>query len=95
MGYTRPGPAPEKKTTKKKDRERVGEMAGDWIMEELPWWTHFQTPCWQIAMRLRYGLPITPAIKMNSFFLFLNFFPFLLFLFFFLLFLFLFLFFFF
>ena len=54
------------RTAKKKDRERVKEMAGDWILDELPWWTHFQRPCWQIAMRLRYGLPVTGAIKMNT-----------------------------
>ena len=41
-------------------------MAGDWIMDELPWWTHFQRPCWLIAMRLRYGLAVTPAIILNT-----------------------------
>ena len=41
-------------------------MAVDWILDELPWWTHFQRFCWQIAMRLRYGLPVTTAIKMDT-----------------------------
>ena len=44
------------KSAKKGDKNRVKEMAGDWIMAELPWWTHFQRPTWQIAMRLRYDL---------------------------------------
>ena len=38
------------------------EISGDWIFLELPWWTHFQRPTWRIAMRLRYGLQVTPAI---------------------------------
>ena len=54
------------KTTTRNDRDRVKEMAGDWIMDELPWWTHFQRPCWLIAMRLRYGLAVTPAIILNT-----------------------------
>ena len=41
-------------------------MAGDWILAKIPWWTHFQRPTWQIAMRLRYGLPVTPAIQSDS-----------------------------
>ena len=41
------------------------EMAGEWIMAEPPWWTHFQRPTWLIAMRLRYGLSVTPAIGPN------------------------------
>jgi len=44
------------KSAKKKDKDRVKEMAGEWIMAEPPWWTHFQRPTWLIAMRLRYGL---------------------------------------
>ena len=37
-------------------------MSGDWILLELPWWTHFQRPTWCIAMHLRYGLQVTPAV---------------------------------
>ena len=54
------------KTATRNDRDRVKEMAGDWIMDELPWWTHFRRPCWLIAMRLRYGLAVTPAIILNT-----------------------------
>ena len=50
------------KSAPKKDRERVKEMSGGWILMELPWWTHFQRPTWRIAMRLRYGLQVTPAV---------------------------------
>ena len=53
------------KSAKKKDKDRVKEMAGEWIMAEPPWWTHFQRPTWLIAMRLRYGLSVTPAIGPN------------------------------
>ena len=53
------------KKARKQDRERVKEMAGEWILRQPPWWTHFQRPTWQIAMRLRYGLEITPAIGRN------------------------------
>ena len=35
-------------------------------MAELPWWTHFQRPTWKIAMRLRCGLLVTPAIQSDS-----------------------------
>ena len=31
------------RTAKKKDKDRAKEMAGDWILDELPWWTHFQS----------------------------------------------------
>ena len=51
------------KSAKKNDRDKMKEIAGDWIMAEPPWWTHFQRPTWQIAMRLRYGLPVTPALR--------------------------------
>ena len=44
------------RTASKGDRERVKEMAGEWILEEPPWWARFQRATWQIAMRLRYGL---------------------------------------
>ena len=54
------------KSAKKSDKNRVKEMAGDWIMAELPWWTHFQRPTWKIAMRLRCGLLVTPAIQSDS-----------------------------
>ena len=47
-----------KKKAAKTDRDRVREMAGEWILEEPPWWTHFQRPCWRVAMRLRYGLEV-------------------------------------
>ena len=50
------------KSATKKDRDRVKEMSGDWILSELPWWTHFQRPTWRIAMRLRCGLQVTPAV---------------------------------
>ena len=53
------------KKARKQDRERVKEMAGDWILRQPPWWTHFQRPTWQIAMRLCYGLEIVPAIGRN------------------------------
>ena len=53
------------KKARKQDRERVKEMAGEWILRQPPWWTHFQRPTWQIAMRLRYGLEIAPAIGRN------------------------------
>ena len=43
--------------------DKMKEIAGDWSMAEPPWWTHFQRPTWQIAMRLRYGLPVTPALR--------------------------------
>ena len=54
------------KKAAKTDRDRVREMAGDWILEEPPWWTHFQRPTWMIAMRLRYGLIVTPAIGTHA-----------------------------
>ena len=50
------------KSAKKKDKDRVKEMAGEWITAEPPWWTHFPRPTWLIAMRLRYALPVTPAM---------------------------------
>ena len=53
------------KKARKQDRERVKEMAGEWILRPPPWWTHFQRPTWQIAMRLCYGLEIVPAIGRN------------------------------
>ena len=40
-------------------------MAGEWILRQPPWWTHFQRPKWQIAMRLRNGLAVIPAIGQN------------------------------
>ena len=40
-------------------------MAGEWILEEPPWWTRFQRATWLIAMRLRYGLEVNPAIGKN------------------------------
>ena len=40
------------RTARKRDAERVKEMAGEWILAEPPWWTNFQRPCWQVAMRL-------------------------------------------
>ena len=54
------------KKAPKMDRGRVREMAGEWILEEPPWWTHFQRPTWLIAMRLRYGLAVTPAIGTHA-----------------------------
>ena len=53
------------RSARKHDKDRVKEMAGEWIVEEPPWWTHFQRPCWRIAMRLRYGLEVNPAIGLN------------------------------
>ena len=49
------------RTARKSDTDRVKEMAGEWILYEPPHWTHFQRPCWRVAMRLRYGLEINPA----------------------------------
>ena len=43
------------RTARKRDADRVKEMAGEWILAEPPWWTNFQRPRWQVAMRLRYG----------------------------------------
>ena len=37
---------------RKRDAQRVKEMSGEWILAEPPWWTNFQRPCWQVAMRL-------------------------------------------
>ena len=39
-------------TARKRDAQRVKEMSGEWILAEPPWWTNFQRPCWQVAMRL-------------------------------------------
>ena len=40
------------KAAVKNDRDRIKEMAGEWILAEPPWWTQFQRPTWRIAMRL-------------------------------------------
>ena len=53
------------RSARKHDKDRVKEMAGEWIVAEPPWWTHFQRPCWRIAMRLRYGLEVNPAIGLH------------------------------
>ena len=53
------------RTASKSDRERVKEMAGEWILVDPPWWTRFQRATWLIAMRLRYGLEVNPAIWKN------------------------------
>ena len=53
------------RTARKRDADRAKEMAGEWILAEPPWWTNFQRPCWQVAMRLRYGLEVNPAIGPN------------------------------
>ena len=45
-----------RRTARKRDTERVKEVAGERILYEPPHWTHFQRPCWRVAMRLRYGL---------------------------------------
>ena len=50
---------------RKRDAQRVKEMSGEWILAEPPWWTNFQRPCWQVAIRLRYGLEVNPAIGPN------------------------------
>ena len=53
---------PCQRTARKRDAQRVTEMAGEWILAEPPWWTNFRRPCWQVAMRLRYGLEVHPAL---------------------------------
>ena len=53
------------RTAQKRDADRVKEMSGEWILAEPPWWTNFQRPCWQVAMRLRYGLEVNSAIGPN------------------------------
>ena len=53
------------RTARKRDADPVKEMAGEWILAEPPWWTNFQRPCWQVAMRLRYGLEVNTAIGPN------------------------------
>ena len=53
------------RTARKSDTDRVKEMAGEWILYEPPHWTHFQRPCWRVAMQPRYGLEINPAIGPN------------------------------
>ena len=50
---------------RKRDTERVKEMDGDWILAEPPDWTHFQRPCWRVAMQLSCGLEVNPAIGPN------------------------------
>ena len=50
------------KSAMKKDRDRVKETSGDWILMELPWWTHCQRPTWRVAKRRRYGLQVTPTV---------------------------------
>ena len=50
------------RSARKHDKDRVKEMAGEWITAEPPWWTHFPRPTWLIAMRLRYALPVTLAM---------------------------------
>ena len=32
------------RSARKHDKDRVKEMAGEWILAEPPWWTHFQRP---------------------------------------------------
>ena len=44
------------------DKHRVVDMAGSWILREPPFEAKFQRPVFQIAMRIRYGLPVDPAI---------------------------------
>ena len=44
------------------DKHRVAEMAGGWILREPPFEAKFQRPVFQIAMRIRYGLAVDPAI---------------------------------
>ena len=44
------------------DKHRVAEMAGNWILQEPPFEAKFQRPVFQIAMRIRYGLAVDPAI---------------------------------
>ena len=44
------------------DKHRVAEMTGSWILREPPFEAKFQRPVFQIAMRIRYGLPVDPAI---------------------------------
>ena len=51
-----------RRTARKRDTDRVKAMAGEWILYEPPHWTHFQRPCWRVAMRLRSGLEVNPAI---------------------------------
>ena len=53
------------RTARKSDTDRVKEMAGEWILYEPPHWTHFQRPCWRVAMRLKCGLEVNPAIGPN------------------------------
>ena len=53
------------RTARKADTDRVKEMAGEWILYHPPHWTHFQRPCWRVAMRLRYGLEVNPTIEPN------------------------------
>ena len=48
------------------DRHRVAEMAGGWILKEPPYEAKFQRPVFQIAMRIRYGLKVGPAIPYVS-----------------------------
>ena len=52
-------------SAKKHDNDRVQEMAGEWIVDEPPWWTHFQRSYWKLAMRLKYGLEVNRAIGLN------------------------------
>ena len=35
------------RSARKHDKGRVKEMAGEWILAEPPWYTHFQRPCWK------------------------------------------------
>ena len=44
------------------DKHRVAEMGGGWILYEPPHEAKFQRPVFQIAMRIRYGLDVDPAI---------------------------------
>ena len=47
------------RSARRKDKERMKEISGAWILEGPPWWTHFQRQTWRISMRFRYGLLVT------------------------------------
>ena len=53
------------KSAKKRGEDRFKEMASDGILAEPSWWTQFQRPCWKMAMRLLYGLEVTPRLGIN------------------------------
>ena len=48
------------------DKHRVAEMGGGWILYEPPYEAKFQRPVFQIAMRIRYGLDVGPAVPYVS-----------------------------